>query len=844
MPLTHPTSPTAAPTSSPRYNITEHLYLSGDTGDAPSSCFSDGEAFRITKQGQLLLLRDLTGCTTYSDTTGQVLHFNMTLVATDSGGLTATTNVAVVVVDANTKPSLADVSVSLGELASVGATVTTLVATDTDDDGLTYALMTTGTVPFALDATSGALTTTGALDFETVTSYTRTVAVTDDGKGNLQDTATVTVTVQDEDEAPTLEFDAVLTVPENTVNEYNISDTWVNRPSDKSKRFAATDQDTNDLGTLTYALWSPDDETTARFALTTITSPTTGQTEAILYYKGASYGTLDYESRSRFVRGHHHGPRPDPCPWPESRPASAWFRCGRKGSASAPSPSARVRVPVPVLVPPPTAHPPPRRLPRPPAIRYALCVNVTDTTALTASACVTVDVKDVNEPPTLPQFLVFNVSEADGEDTYLGAITATDPEGDEVELEVMNSADTFAYLSTATTSSADLFLEESVDYETMQSFDVVVRAKETLTSEGLVGNATVTILILDVNDLTISAVSFASGMQTGMDTSGANTVTIYGTDYGDVSVAAAVRATYANGDGVVYEATGCTVTTLNTEITCYAVTGVGSGHVWTIYVTSITGTVWSKTADASITTSYEAPAIASVAGADAMPTTGNLSVTLTGTNLGPAWGYSTNSSHTYGSGSTLLGDVASVYYAPTPADLTIAAKRYECLDARVTSPHIELMCTAEAGVGRKLYWMVVVGVKPHSHPVQRALESVALEAGSYATPAITNVTAGGPITTAGGDTVKVHGTNFGPSGTVVDHVRYGGVRGKYTATSCSIAVPHTMIACTSVPGVGAELSFWAVRHGLGPNSARAKRFPGPGTCPCPGPQPPPPPPQP
>ena len=718
------------------YNITNHYYVGGDTGDAPASCFSE-PAFAISGGGQIMLLRSVEGCVLYDS--GTALVYRMNVSATDTSGLSDTANVTVTVVDANSKPSIDDVSVSVSESASIGDVVTTFVATDADGDDLTYALQTSGTVPFSLDASSGELTISTALDYETTATYTVTVVVTDSGKGNLEDTATATLTVTDADEAPVLAFGATLTIPENTVEEYNISDTALGLSSSRSKRFAATDEDAGDLSAISYTLWAHDSETTSRFALNTVTSTLTGQTEAVVYYKGSTYGALDYESRSV----------------------------------------------------------------------YRFCVNATDTAGLTASVCSSVTVADVNEPPILPTNLVFNVSESDSVETYLGMITASDPEGDDVEFSVLNDADTYAYLKASSgTSSAEVRLLDLVDYEEVQSFDIVVHAQETSTSDALWANTTITVLVIDVDDISITSMSFAAGMQSGLHTSGGDTVTIYGDNFGDMYVEATVSATYASGDGVVYEATACGVTTLNTVITCSSVPGVGSGHVWTLYVTSITGTVWAKTAASDITTSYEAPALELVEHATAMPTTGGVNVTLTGTNFGPAFGFSSNA--TYESGEELLGDVATVYYAQKQADLSVVGNRYECANARVAKAHSTVVCVTEEGVGRELYWMIVVGIKPHSHPVQHALESGSHLNGSYATPEVTNVTSGGsPLTTAGGETVKVLGTNFGPSGTTIDHVWYGGNRGKYAAESCSITTAHTTIECRSVAGVGHSLNFWA-----------------------------------
>ena len=125
----------------------------------------------------------------------------------------------------------------------------------------------------------------------------------------------------------------------------------------QTKRFAATDEDSADLGALTYSLWSRDSEALARFGLHTITSTLTGQTEALLYFKGSTFGALDYETKSL----------------------------------------------------------------------YRVCVNVSDTTGLEAVACTSIAVDNVNEPPSLPEGLVFNLSEGEQFEALLGAVQASGP---------------------------------------------------------------------------------------------------------------------------------------------------------------------------------------------------------------------------------------------------------------------------------------------------------------------------------------------------------------------------------------------------------------------------------
>ncbi len=104
----------------------------------------------------------------------------------------------------NTAPVFADGTSTTRTIAEntaagihIGLAVT---ATDTDNDVLTYTLSGRDAATFGIDATTGQLKTKAALDYETKTTYTVTVTVTD---GSLTDIITVTINITDINELPT-----------------------------------------------------------------------------------------------------------------------------------------------------------------------------------------------------------------------------------------------------------------------------------------------------------------------------------------------------------------------------------------------------------------------------------------------------------------------------------------------------------------------------------------------------------------------------------------------------------------------------------------------------------------
>lgn len=127
----------------------------------------------------------------------------LTLRVTDLGGL-STDTVFIVTVENdpadNDAPTVADATVALDENGVVGETVMTVSASDPDSGDLLSYSITAGNNDglFSIDA-KGKISTTGPLDFETVSQHLLTVEVSD---GKLKDSATVTVNVNNVNEAP------------------------------------------------------------------------------------------------------------------------------------------------------------------------------------------------------------------------------------------------------------------------------------------------------------------------------------------------------------------------------------------------------------------------------------------------------------------------------------------------------------------------------------------------------------------------------------------------------------------------------------------------------------------
>ncbi len=126
--------------------------------------------------------------------------------------------VTITVVNDNTAPVVADQTLSVPENSPNTTVVGTVVASDVDGDMLSWAITAgNGSGAFAIDAMTGQITVADGtqLDYETTPQYVLTVQVTDDGNGNLTDTATITVDVTDVNETPVAVLDGYAT-PEDT----------------------------------------------------------------------------------------------------------------------------------------------------------------------------------------------------------------------------------------------------------------------------------------------------------------------------------------------------------------------------------------------------------------------------------------------------------------------------------------------------------------------------------------------------------------------------------------------------------------------------------------------------
>ena len=168
------------------------------------------------------------------------------LVESDDGnGGTFEKQFTITVNDVNDAPVVDGQSFSVDENSANGTVVGTVAASDEDEPAQTLSFAVTGGTGqsvFSVNASSGEITVADSsqLDYETTSSFTLNVEVTDNGTGPLSDTAVITVNLNDVNDAPT-----DITLSNDNINENSAVGSMVGT-------FSSADQDAGD--THSYSL--------------------------------------------------------------------------------------------------------------------------------------------------------------------------------------------------------------------------------------------------------------------------------------------------------------------------------------------------------------------------------------------------------------------------------------------------------------------------------------------------------------------------------------------------------------------------------------------------------------
>ena len=197
-------------------------------------------------------------------------QFTLQIQVVDGGSppLSASQSVSITVTNVNEVPQIpSGQSLNVGEQASNGTVVGTVNATDPDatapNNTLAYTIVSGNTSgAFAINPATGQITVanSSAVDSSTNPTFSLLVRATDAGNPALSSTQTVTISVNDANEAPTIPAGQIFTVPENSVANTLVGRVIANDPDISAPN-----------NTLTYSILSGN--TNNAFSI----NPSTGQ---------------------------------------------------------------------------------------------------------------------------------------------------------------------------------------------------------------------------------------------------------------------------------------------------------------------------------------------------------------------------------------------------------------------------------------------------------------------------------------------------------------------------------------------------------------------------------------
>ncbi len=219
------------------------------------------ENFTVDSSGNVTLVAGLDYETASS--------YNLTLSASD--GVNTTTNtIAISISDVNEAPSLSSslAASSFAENIATGTTIATASASDPESQTITYTLSGAGSENFAVDS-SGNITLASSLDYETTTSYSLILTVSD---GTNSTSNTINISVADVVELSITLASSSISIDENASSGSSITTTTTTTEGSGTVTYSLSGAGSDKFavssdGTITTAA-SLDYETTTSYSLT------------------------------------------------------------------------------------------------------------------------------------------------------------------------------------------------------------------------------------------------------------------------------------------------------------------------------------------------------------------------------------------------------------------------------------------------------------------------------------------------------------------------------------------------------------------------------------------------
>jgi hypothetical protein len=449
---------------------------------------------------------------------------------------------------------------------------------------------------------------------------------------------------------------------------------------------------------------------------------------------------------------------------------------------------------------------------------YILSVIVSDSTleSLFTISPVHVYVDNQNEAPLLmTQESPVKVFENATVGTFVTRVTAFDEDFDSALAFSITSGDYASQFTLKTLSddpwTAELTISGALDFEVRLAYELQISVVD---SEGLQAIGDLRVAVTDVNDISVNAIEIIDhtfGLRSTMETIGGQIVRIKGTNLGvvgNIHSEIIVFLSNAHASSLTSSFSGnlsnCERRDKgigNLEVDCVASEGNGAAHHWEVHVRRLDhpDLFWKHVVTKNIVSSYTAPSISNVlVDGGLLSTTGFETVILVGTNLGG-----------------LTNVRRTVEYGPDGFGLCSP-------NCTVLVPHLRLACMSAPGHGINHFWTVWLGYGLQS---QRSLAST-----SYHPPSISNISlksGAAFLQTRGGETVHIHGYNFGTGSLFWQGcfatkfvlapkinaiykavVSSSNTKVIYHATSCQVIQAHKILECSTAAGVGVNLEWF------------------------------------
>ncbi|NOY62254.1 MAG: cadherin repeat domain-containing protein [Gammaproteobacteria bacterium] len=428
--------------------------------------------------------------------------YSLTVQASD-GVLSDSGVVTITVTDVNEAPLLNNQPLGpVSESAPDNTVVGTVVASDPENDALTYSI--TGgndNGAFAIDAVSGEISVANSavLDFETAPTYALTVQVSD---GVLTDSGTVTVALSDANEAPVIADQSLASVAENAGNGAVVGSVSASDPEVDALTYSIIAGNDGGVFTIDAATGvvsvadnsALDFQTTPSYSLTVdvsdgALSSTAIVTVGVLMVNEAPQvndqllGTVSESAANGDVVGSVTATDPE-------NDALTYSIVGGNisGTFSIDSFTGVISVANSSALDFETTT------------SYALTVQASDGSQ-TGAGTVTINVADVNEAPLISDQTAGTVSEGAANGTAVGAVTATDPEGDALSYAIVGGDPDGAFTIDASTGTISVADSSVLDFETVPSYALTIQASD----GALLSSATITVNVSNVNEAPLIA---------------------------------------------------------------------------------------------------------------------------------------------------------------------------------------------------------------------------------------------------------------------------------------------------------------------------------------------------